>query len=224
MKQDTPAATSDAVPAKPQTPVKRRSRVAIIVCAVLALVGAALAYAGSQEQGQVQAVVTKSDVARGERLEMEDLTTIAVSKDVGDIITPEHAKELVGLLARVDLPKGSLLRQSVVTSNLGVQANQSIVGIGVTRVGAPSRQLVAGDSVRVVYAPAEGTQGDKAPEADVPATVEQVFTTEDPNLTIVEVSVASDQASKVARWSAGNSAALVLDSEDTSAETKQDKP
>lgn len=191
----------------------KRRPLALLLGVVLALAGAGGVYIGLGQNGEVSALVTKADVARGDTVHKADLTTISVGKNTKGIITPKQLNDAIGKKATVDLPSGSLVTGSSVANNVEIPDGTTVVGIAVPPAGLPSRQLRAGDHVRVVYAPADqGTQGDNKP-ASITATVEQTRTNRDVGLTIVDVSLSTGRAETATRWSAAGAAAIVVDSD-----------
>jgi hypothetical protein len=193
----------------------KRRPLALLLGIVLALAGAGGVYIGLGQNGEVSALVTKTDLARGDQIHKADLTTISVSKNTKGIITPKQLNDAIGKKATVDLPSGSLVTGSTVADSVEIPESTTVVGIAVPPAGLPSRQLRAGDHVRIVHAPADqGTQGDNKP-ASITATVEQTRTNRDVGLTIVDVSLSTGQAETATRWSAAGAAAIVVDSDAT---------
>jgi len=105
-----------------------------------------------------------------------------------------------------------LLTAAAVTEQLLPVAGQSLVGVAVTSSQLPAVPLQAGDRVRIVDTPA--AQGE--PPTVTPATISgEVVSTvgpDDTGLTIVNVTVAEDQAAGLAARAATSRVALVLDS------------
>lgn len=189
-----------------------RRPLALVLTVALALAGAAGIYAGLANRGDEQALVTKDYVKRGERLSADDFTTINVAKGTSNITVPDALGSVEGRVSLVDLPAGSLVNGQNTGETLGSQPGRTIVGVGVSAPAAPGRELVAGDHVRVVYAPAQEGEGSTDGEGVVvPGIVEQVHGASEQGVSIVDVSVESANAASVARWSSSASAALVLD-------------
>lgn len=207
------AADADTPVAKPREAVRAQRRpLALVLAVVLALLGATLAYVGLSQRGEEQALVVRSDVARGQVLEAGDFTTISVAKDTANVLGPDEVNNLVGRVATVDMPTGSLVTEASTATDLGVAEGTAVVGVGVTSAGIPGRALAAGDKVRIVYAPAE--QDATAAPAAIQGTVQQTRTDGEQGTTYVDVAVEDTQAEAVARWSAAGRAAIVLDTAD----------
>jgi hypothetical protein len=85
----------------------KRRPLALLLGIVLALAGAGGVYIGLGQNGEVSALVTKTDLARGDQIHKADLTTISVSKNTKGIITPKQLNDAIGKKATVDLPSGS---------------------------------------------------------------------------------------------------------------------
>lgn len=220
---DRPAEAKTGSKLRPAGSSKPQRRpMALLLAVVLAIAGAAGVYIGVGQSGDVNAVVMKNDVTRGQEITKADLTTISVGKDTKGIITADEVSSAEGKLARVDLPAGSLLTTSTIAETVEIPSGTAVVGIAVAPAGLPSRQLRAGDQVRIVYAPADQeTQGENQPDS-IPATVEQTRTNRDVGLTIVDVAVPNGQAETATRWSAAGAASIVIDSDDTTAEQDED--
>lgn len=209
---------SGGVPTSRQVQRPTRRPMAIVVAIVLAIVGAVGAYVGLSQRGEVQALTTKTTVLRGDTLSTDSFSTISVAKDTSNVLTTQEIEQMVGKKATVDLPAGSLVMRENTAENLSVDEGEAIVGIGVSSVATPGRQLVAGDNVRIVFAPTDQATG--ANVASIRGVVQQTRDENQEGMTVVDVSVASDQAEAAARWSASGNAALVLDGDEAATTTK----
>lgn len=187
----------------------RRRPLAIVLAIVLSLLGAIGAYVGLSQRGEIQALTTKTEVLRGATLSADLFSTISVSKDTSNVMTPQDIDQLVGKKATVDLPTGSLVTRENTAETLSVGEGEAIVGIGVSSVATPGRELVAGDHVRIVFAPTDQAAG--VGVASIRGVVQQTRGENQEGLSVVDVAVSSNQAEAAARWSASGNAALVLD-------------
>ena len=171
-------------------------------------------YTASQHAESV--FVVASTMQRGATFTAADLTTIAVTPGQRiDGYTPSESRQIIGRVAAVALPRGSLITHAAVASQLPLPSGQAVVGIAVKSSQMPAIGLEAGD--RVVITPVAsqsatiaqtGTQA-----ADVDATVVASPTT-DPStgLVVVDVTVSAADASDVAGRSAAGQVAIYLTS------------
>lgn len=186
------AATAPVPTHEPQRTAREATRqprrpLALVLAVVLALLGATTAYVGLTQRGEEQALVVKADIARGQVLVASDFSTIAVSKGTANILGPDEVNNLIGRVATVDMPTGSLVTAASTATDLGVADGTSIVGVGVTNAGIPGRTLVAGDKVRIVYAPADQEANPNL--ASVEGTVQQTRIDGEQGVIYVDVAV-----------------------------------
>ncbi|KTR75068.1 hypothetical protein NS234_16905 [Microbacterium oxydans] len=156
--------------------------------------------------------VTSGGITRGETIESQDLTTLELDgRQNTDAYTVEQSTDVIGKIATVDLPAGSLITPRVLGSTLAIEDGQSLVGFTLTGAQMPSYPLAAGDQVRIVDTPV--AQGD--PPADTPqtfpATVFSVVRDADNQQWVVNVIVPRAQAADLAARAATGRVALVLD-------------
>lgn len=193
---------------------ERRHPLVFALMAVVTAAGAlvfAWAYSSASDTQPVLAV--SSDVHRGEVIEEGDLKVVRVSVDPA--LTPISGSEkasIVGKRAEVDLWAGTLLTEGVVAEKLVPAEGNSLVGISLTPAQMPSEPLYAGDAVRIVTAPGEGTRATSTTPDAVDADVIGVTRVEETGETVVNVSVPHDKAAELAANAASGSVALVLDS------------
>jgi len=196
-------------------PTRGRRRPALILAGVaLAIVGGLAAWFGATTLGNtVTVLVTSASVARGETIEAGDLTTMQIAGGQSvDAFSASKSDEVVGQVATVDLPAGSIILSDNIGGGLAVTSGESIVGVALTAAQMPSYPLAAGDTVRIVDTPI--AQGD--PPAVTPESFKAtVFTTkydETNAVTIVDLVVPTGQAADIAARAATGRIALVLDS------------
>lgn len=193
---------------------ERRHPLVFALMAVVTAAGAlifAWAYSSASDTEPVLAVA--ADVHRGEVIEEGDLKVVRVSVDpaLAPISGSEKAS-IVGKRAEVDLWAGTLLAEGVVAEKLVPAEGNSLVGISLTPAQMPSELLYAGDAVRIVTAPGEGSQATSTTPAAVDASVIGVSRVEETGETVVDVSVPHDEAAELAANAASGRVALVLDS------------
>lgn len=201
-------------PAAVGQPTKSRRRVWMIALGIaIVLIGALATWYVTTTTSQTVSVLTiKSDVERGEAITQDDLTTIAIAGGQStDAYTASEAPTVVGQVAAVDLPAGSLVTSSNVLDTLPVPDGSSIVGIALTSSQLPSYRLAAGDAVRLVDTPV--AQGE--PPTEDPTTFDAtVFTTtydETNQVWIVDVVVPTREAASIAARAATQRVSIVLD-------------
>lgn len=211
------ARTTETAPTRPAAvgqPTKSRRRVWMIALGITIILIGALAtwYVTSTTSRTVAVLTTSADVQRGEAITQNDLTTISIAGGQNvDAIPASEASEIVGKVASVDLPAGSLLTTSNTLDTLPVPEGSSIVGIALNSSQLPSYRLVAGDAVRLVDTPV--AQGEP-PTSDPQTFDATVFTTtyDEANQTwIVDVVVPEREAASIAARAATQRVSIVLD-------------
>jgi hypothetical protein len=201
-------------PAAVGQPTKSRRRVWMIALGITIVLIGALAtwYLTTTTSQTVSVLTTSSDVQRGEAITQDDLTTISIAGGQNvDAIPASQAVDVIGKVAGVDLPAGSLLTSSNILATLPVPDGYSIVGIALSSSQLPAYRLTAGDEVRLVDTPV--AQGE--PPTEDPTTFRAtVFTTtyDEPNQTwIVDVVVPEREAASIAARAATQRVSIVLD-------------
>ena len=196
-------------------PTKSRRRPVLIAAGIaLALLGGvATWWVTTNLTRTVSVMATSEDVARGETITAEDLTTIQLAGGQQvDVVPATEAADIVGTTALVDLPGGTLITSANTGTAIGVEAGESVVGVSLTQAQMPGDPLAAGDLVRVVETPV--TQGD--PPAETPRSFEAtVYTTRldtETGVWVVDLVVPNREAADIAARAATGRVALVLDS------------
>jgi hypothetical protein len=179
----------------------------------IVLIGALATWYVTTTTSRTVSVLTISDaVQRGEAITQNDLTTISIAGGQNvDAIPASEASDIVGQVAAVDLPAGSLLTTSNIIDTLPVPEGSSIVGIALNASQLPSYRLAAGDAVRLVDTPV--AQGEP-PTSDPQTFDATVFTTtyDEANQTwIVDVVVPEREAASIAARAATQRVSIVLD-------------
>lgn len=197
-------------------PVRSRRSWRYTAGAIAAIVaGGLLAVAVYTQVQQTVTVFTVSGtVQRGATFTARDLATITVTPGQRiDGYTSGQAAQIIGKIAAVTLPAGSLITRSAVVDRLPIDDGHAVVGVAVKASQMPATGLEAGD--QVVITPIAGQTGmveskESAP-VDVAATVVDAPVA-DPTtgLVVVDVSVTSPEASDVAGRAAAGQVAIYL--------------
>lgn len=210
-KSSSPAPRQAAVGQPPKS--RRRMWVAALGIALVLIGGLWTWNLTTTAARTVTVLTTSATVERGEEITQDDLTTISIAGgQSADTVLASDAADVVGKVAAVDLPAGSLITSSNVISTLPVPDGQTIVGVSLTSAQLPSYPLAAGDKIRIVDTPV--AQGE--PPADDPQTfTATVFTTrfdDKNNVWIVDLVVPSREAPAIAARAATQRVAIILDS------------
>jgi predicted RNA-binding protein len=123
---------------------------------VLVLVVSALAalwlFQSSTDRTGVLALA--GPVERGEVVTAEDLVTVEVAADEAIAVTrPGDVAGVVGRVALVDLPAGSLITASQVASAGEVQVGEGVVGLRLEPGQVPALRVTPGTTVSVLLTP-----------------------------------------------------------------------
>lgn len=209
----TPEGGAGQPSASPPTPLPRRRRPATIALAVamIALGGITGAWLLTRAGDAETALVLAAEVARGEELQANDLTSVELPVDVLNLRTVPSSSldEVVGSVATADLLPGAVLTPDSFTAELLPGPGNAVVGVALAGTQMPSRPLAAGDQVRFVATPQVGGE---MPAAD-PETVEAVVINAQPAEAgwLVNVELPSTEAPRLAALSATTRIALVID-------------
>lgn len=144
-----PVTTTNGLPSPPAT----RLRVPQLALGLFLTAGTALVFLVwhglSIERTPVLALAT--DVARGETLALEDLRVVHVGTDDALVLTPADASAtVIGRTAMVDLPAGTLVTDSQLTSGPALIAGEGVVGLALQAGEYPTPDLTVGDLVTVL--------------------------------------------------------------------------
>lgn len=150
------------------TAAKPRSRlpeilVGTLLVALFALAGAWF-YSTSTTREPYAAV--RQEVARGQVVESDDFTVYQLDTDDPIKAIPAHQLgQIVGKVALVDLPIGTLVSADLFADAADIPAGAGIVGLDLDPGEFPSFTLRPGDRVRVVAVPSNrSSEGVPAPE------------------------------------------------------------
>ncbi|HEY1117507.1 MAG TPA: SAF domain-containing protein, partial [Acidimicrobiales bacterium] len=93
-------------------------------------------------------------IERGEVVTAEDLVTVEVAADEAIAVThPGEVAGVVGRVALVDLPAGSLITSSQVASADEVEVGEGVVGLRLELGQVPALRLTPGTTVSVLLTP-----------------------------------------------------------------------
>ncbi|CAA9263870.1 MAG: hypothetical protein AVDCRST_MAG50-3040 [uncultured Acidimicrobiales bacterium] len=117
--------------------------------------GSALGFASwAVSLGQREAVLaTAREVPAGERIELADLRSVDVAADTGlSVLRVEDRDRVVGQLARVTIPAGSLIQPPHLSAKSVIPAGSVVVGVSISPGAMPTSKLGVGDRVSVIRA------------------------------------------------------------------------
>ncbi|MBK7822060.1 MAG: hypothetical protein IPJ61_13585 [Tessaracoccus sp.] len=211
--------------------VRTRRRPALAVGAVLLILlgaaGGAWVYLTGRDN--VEVVVARVAIARGEVIDATQLTTVHMPpNDQLSYLPAAELPSLVGQRAAHDVAAGALVGPDAATAVMVPGDGRTVVGLSLPPGAEPAIPLQVGDRVRVIltepaYACAAGTA--TTPEGDdssslcsvdlvIPGVVVATARDEASGQVGVSVEVAQDDAATAAAGAALGRVALVLDSRD----------
>lgn len=179
---------------------------AIIVGGLLTM----FVYIGLQHSDEV--FVVNSTIDRGQTISATDLSVIQVAPNQR-VAGFTQSADIVGKVATVDLPKGSLVTPASIATALPIPSGKSLVGIALKRSQLPSTPLHAGDKVTIV--PIAQQQGAVGSGASTPSNVQAIVATTDQvdqssGLVVVNVYVSQSAAGDVAGRAAAGQVTLYV--------------
>lgn len=198
-----------ASPPVPETTKLQRRPSAVVLALVLVCLGGLTGlWLWTSSSAATEVVAVRSPVERGQLIVPEDLTTVRVTLDPALRTVPASGLEsLVGKRAVTDLAAGTLVAPEQVSDAVVPGAGMAVVAVPIAPGLIPSEPLKAGDTVRLVQAPAQGVEVTGAP-AEITGTVLNV--TPGDTETVVDVLVADNRAGELAARAASGELALVL--------------
>lgn len=214
----TPATASAPQQRKSKTPKQRQQNPVaakvnpMLIAAAIALiiVGALAGWFVLNTQSATTAVLTVTQaVPRGAEISQEHLGTIEVSEaSAASYLTAQDPTQVVGKTALADLAPGTPLTADNI-GQLTTSGAEAIVGVPLTTAQMPSTTITAGDSVSVVSTAGNNAESGSTP-LSIDATVFSVRNDTTTGLTIVDLTIAPDDARLVASLAASGDVALVL--------------
>ena len=199
----------------PAPPKTRRRPLLIVLAVVLVMVGSLLAaFLVTLNQNTVSVVAVKQTITRGDVINADVLETVEVPPNNGlRTIPAADLQQLIGKRAAFDLHAGGLVSPESVAEVPFPGTGRSVVGMSLTAGQLPTiRDLIAGDKVLIVYTPR--AQDELTPEPrtaqQVPAEVVGTRAVRDTSDVILDVSVATNQATALAEMVATQRIAVIL--------------
>jgi len=128
---------------------------------VMIVFGSALGFASwAVSLGHREAVLaTSREVSAGERIQLEDLRSVDVAADTGlSVLRVGERDRVVGQLARVTIPAGSLIQPPHLSAESVIPAGSVVVGVSVAPGAMPTSNLGPGDRVLVFRAEPSSAQ------------------------------------------------------------------
>ncbi len=192
--------------------VRRRPIFLAVGIALVALAVVGMLTAVSAMRQTTDILVLSKEVQQGHVIVSGDLAVKQVNSDAGLGGVPVGEKsKIVGRVASMRMPAGTVLLPSAVTDQVVPGRGLSIVGITVTYSHLPSEPIVPGDMVRVVDTPRDN---DDPPVQGPINTKAQVFSTKEipeAGETVLNVIVPEAEANWVAARAATKRVSIVLD-------------
>jgi hypothetical protein len=208
-KQHSETAEPTPAMAAPETTKLQRRRLPVVVAVVLVCLGGVTGlWLWTSSSSASEVVAVRVGVERGQLITATDLTTVRVTLDPSLRTVPASAVDsLVGKRAVTDLAVGTLVSPDQVSDAVVPGAGLAVVAVPIAAGLIPAEPLKAGDTVRLVQAPAQGVQVTGAP-TEITATVLNVSPGD--TETVVDVLVADNRAGELAARAASGDLALVL--------------
>ncbi|WP_254052290.1 SAF domain-containing protein [Aeromicrobium sp. A1-2] len=183
---------------------------AVIAICLGALIGG---WAWTTTTNTHEVLAARADIERGAVIEADDLVRVRINTDPAlKPVSASSLESVVGQRAAVDIAAGSLLTPSTYAETVLPSSDMSVVGVALTPAQAPGMDLRAGDRVRVVVTPAEGSD---APAGAPPFSEAEVVGARVSDTTgelIVDLLVPHGEAAQLASRVATGNVAIVLDS------------
>lgn len=190
------------------TRLQRRPSVIVLALVLVCLGGVTGLWLWTSSSSAVEVVAVRDPVERGQLITLADLTTVRVTLDPSLRTIPASGLEsLVGKRAATDLAEGTLVAPEQVSDAVVPAAGFAVVAVPIAPGLIPAEPLKAGDTVRLVQAPAQGVEV-TAPPVEITGTVLNV--TPGDTETVVDVLVADNRAGELAARAASGDLALVL--------------
>ncbi|MEO3861324.1 SAF domain-containing protein [Acrocarpospora sp. B8E8] len=214
----TPQTTARNTALPPLPRHRRRGMVAISIALIaVGALGAAYLVTGLDKRSPV--IVAARDIPVGQQIAAQDLAETRVAAEPGVAMIPaRQLPEVVGQVAAMDLPQGTLLGPASVTGQHSPREGEQVVPVALKPSQLPARGLNPGDHVLVVITPGEQTvpgQQQEPPAGDVAAVVDRMAGPGTEGLAVVDLLVDADAGVQVARYAATGRIALLLTSRES---------
>lgn len=193
-----------------------RSRSLLVLAALLVLSFAlATAYLVTRAGDKVSVLSVGTPISKGHVIERADLVSVAVSGIAG-AVPVEATNDVIGKTATVDLVKGQVLTEEMVTTIPTPATGQSTVGLALDPTRVPSSGLAAGDIVDVIAVPNRETGGGGRATLNNPTVLARAATVyavqglaTDGGKVLLTVVVDTREAGPVAAYSTSDRVAVV---------------
>lgn len=220
---ETPGEEAPATPLPAQVAVKPRRRPLLIALAVAFLAVSAIGGWALLERAasQIQVVAVAADVTRGQVIERDQLTVVAVPANTQLATVPaDQLGTVIGQRARRDLTRGGIVSRDAVGDQLLPARKHAIVGVLTKAGSAPVTGVQPGAQVLLVPLPETVGQADggggEAAEAGSPVqgTVVAVAEAIDQSGARVDVDVLAKSAAGIQQSAAAGRVAIVVVSQE----------
>jgi hypothetical protein len=153
------ATTSGNSPANRVPGPVRERRPALVAFGLVLVVGGALgsALVVHRSGDRVDVLVSRHDIAPGELITAESLTTARVAADGAAVVPASAADNFVGTYATGAIPADTLLNRTMFLAGDTVPVDAAVVGVVLGAEQRPTQALAAGDVVRAYLVAADGT-------------------------------------------------------------------
>lgn len=196
------------LPVPEPTRLQRRPSAIVLALVLVCLGGVTGLWLWTSSSSAVEVVAVRAPVERGQLIALADLTTVRVTLDPSlRTIRASGLESLVGKRAASDLAVGTLVAPEQVSDAVVPAAGFAVVAVPIAPGLIPAEPLKAGDTVRLVQAPAQGVEV-TGPPVEITGTVLNV--TPGDTETVVDVLVADNRAGELAARAASGDLALVL--------------
>lgn len=199
-------------PIPPPPRLRRRPVLAALGVALVALGGLGAAYLVTGASDADPVLALRSDVDRGAVIEDSDLVVAHLEADPA--LAPVPAAQLdsiVGQRAARDLTSGSLLTADSVTDAMVPAEGDSLVGVALTPAQLPGSDLHLGEAVRIVNTPRVQDDLAEGQPQVFDATVVAVHQQPDLGQVVVDLTVPTAQAARLAALAGTGRVALIVD-------------
>jgi hypothetical protein len=194
-------------------PPKQRRRPALIGLgvALVALGGLGAAWLATSMSDTVEVLAVREDVARGELITADDLTTASINADPAlDPVRATRRDEVIDHYAAFDLPAGTLITANSFSGTVQPGDGEAMVGVAVTSAQLPREPLRPGDVILVVDTPNPQDDPPGSTPDSIEATVVSSTVEDETGLRVVDVVLPEVRAADLAARVATGRVAIVL--------------
>jgi len=187
-----------------------------IVLLLLGAIGGVFVYTSASNTQQV--LVTKQAIQRGETINREDLTSIAIGAGQSTQAIPvSQASSVLGKIATDNISAGGLVTPTDISTGLAVPTGQALVGLDLKPNQLPGQSLTPGDKISIVPVATQAANGSPAPvnpSEVISATVSDVSQASDSGGSsgnvIVDVYVPAASAAQLTSQASAGAVAIYL--------------